>query len=321
MMTFPLTLDTSSDAVYDMLFKLKVKDVMTSPVFTAAPHNTMREIQLLMKRSRVTGVPIVNDDMHVVGIVSMEDIVNAFDNNYLSDLAEKHMTKRIISLQESMAVSFCVTYFNRYRFGRFPVIDSEGRLCGIVTTTDVIYDLLVAMNKEVERLENCSSKTKKQKIIKPTAPLSLNAVHGGEVIFECKTEPFNFELAGHASTEIKKILKNRGIDASVIRRAGIASYELEINQVVHSTGGKMLYVLTDKELIIEAKDNGPGISDIEKVLTEGFSTATDKVRSLGFGAGMGLPNTKRVADSFNIESSLGEGTTVVASFLLKNPNE
>ena len=88
MMTIPLTLDTSSDAVYDMLFKLKVKDVMSSPVFTAAPHNTMREIQLLMKRSRVTGIPIVNEERHVVGIISMEDIVNAFDNGWLLEPAE-----------------------------------------------------------------------------------------------------------------------------------------------------------------------------------------------------------------------------------------
>lgn len=317
MMTIPLTLDTSSDAVYDMLFKLKVKDVMSSPVFTAAPHNTMREIQLLMKRSRVTGIPIVNEERHVVGIISMEDIVNAFDNGWLLEPAEKHMTKRVISLQDTMAVSFCVTYFNRYRFGRFPVIDAEGRLCGIVTTTDVISALLVAMNKEVERLESSSAEPKKTQAVEPPC---LDAVHGGEVILECKTEPFNFELAGQASTEIKRRLKSRNVDPSLTRRVGIASYELEINQVVHSLGGTMLYVLTDKEVIIEAKDIGPGIPDIEKALTEGFSTATDKVRALGFGAGMGLPNTKRVADSFDIVSTVGKGTTVIATFLLNKEN-
>lgn len=107
-----------------------------------------------------------------------------------------------------------------------------------------------------------------------------------------------------------------GIEPALSRRIGIASYELEINQVVHSHGGIMRYYITPEKLTIEAIDTGPGIPDLEKALTEGFSTATERVRALGFGAGMGLPNTKRVSDDFMIKSTQGVGTTVRASFTL-----
>lgn len=134
-------------------------------------------------------------------------------------------------------------------------------------------------------------------------------------IIEFDSEPFNFEKAGFASTEIKRILKSLKIDNEIIRRIGIASYELEINQVIHSLGGKMIYYIDKKKVVIKAKDIGPGIPDLEKALTEGFTTASEKVRSMGFGAGMGLPNTKRVSDEFKIESSL-EGTTVYSTIYI-----
>jgi len=124
------------------------------------------------------------------------------------------------------------------------------------------------------------------------------------------TVRFDFELAGKASTEVKKVLKSRGVDSKVIRRVSIASYELEINQVVHSLGGTMSYFIQSDRVVIVAADTGPGIADINLALQEGWSTANEWIRSLGFGAGMGLANTKRVSDEFSIESALGAGTTV-----------
>jgi anti-sigma regulatory factor (Ser/Thr protein kinase) len=136
-------------------------------------------------------------------------------------------------------------------------------------------------------------------------------------LFDFETEFFNFENAGKASTTVKKFLKAEDINPEVTRRIGIASYELEINQVVHSIGGWMRYFLFNGDLIIEASDEGPGIEDVEKALSPGFSTASDAVRSMGFGAGMGLPNVIRVADYFHIESTPGKGTTVKAVFHLE----
>lgn len=309
MLAIPINQDNSPEAVLDILFKLKVKDVMTHPILTARPSDTLRQIQHIMKKNRITGVPVSDESYSLLGIVSMDDIVCALDNGWIDDQAALHMTTKVIVLQDNMSLSFCVSYFNKYSFGRFPVLDGNSKLVGIVTASDVVSTLLVALNREMERIEQTA----------PSDPVPTRSPAGlpGEKVIEFKTEPFNFEIAGQASTDIKKILKAAGVDQSILRRIGIASYELEINQVVHSEGGVMRYILTPDTLTIEAVDSGPGIPDLDKAMTEGFSTATDRVRALGFGAGMGLPNTRRVSDEFHIESTMGGGTTVRSQFNLK----
>ncbi len=128
--------------------------------------------------------------------------------------------------------------------------------------------------------------------------------------FEYPVMTMDFSTAGEASSSIKKILKQLGMDSTVIRRVAIATYEAEINVAIHSTGGKIkLDIFTDK-LVITAEDQGPGIADIELAMQQGYSTATNEVRELGFGAGMGLPNIKKCCDDFHIESVLGEFTRV-----------
>ncbi|MDR1786357.1 MAG: CBS domain-containing protein [Spirochaetaceae bacterium] len=305
----PLGSDSSPEAVVELLFKLKVKDVMSTDVAAAKPGDTMRSIQKLMKTRGFTGVPVLDGDV-LAGIVSMDDIIQAFDTGSIDDRVEDHMTKNTIVLQESMPLSFCVSYFNKYGFGRFPVINSEHRLTGIVTQSDVISALLVAMNREFELLEKETQRLAAEKTEPPPR------LESGIKTLEFKTEPFNFETAGKASTEIKKQLKAMNVPPELTRRIGIASYELEINQVVHSRGGIMRYYIHPGRLVIEAEDRGPGIPDIAQALTEGFSTASERIRALGFGAGMGLPNTKRVSDDFKIYSSPGAGTIVHATFFL-----
>ena len=120
----------------------------------------------------------------------------------------------------------------------------------------------------------------------------------------------NFVSAGGASDEVKKTLKMLGIGAQYIRKVAIAMYEGEINMVIHAGGGRAMVDIYKEKIVIVLKDEGPGIADIELALTEGYSTATDNIRDLGFGAGMGLPNMKKYTDEFNIESEVGKGTTV-----------
>ncbi len=126
----------------------------------------------------------------------------------------------------------------------------------------------------------------------------------------------DFENAGKASSEIKKYMKKRGISSQLLRRIAVASYELEINVVVHSKGGELIFN-TEKEYVeIIAKDCGPGIADIDTALKDGFTTATEKIRAHGFGAGMGLTNVQRVTDKFEIKSST-DGTIAHAIINLK----
>ena len=120
----------------------------------------------------------------------------------------------------------------------------------------------------------------------------------------------NFTSAGEASVAIKKVLNQLGIKPDLIRRVSIAMYEGEINMVIHANGGVADVEIHPDKIIIQLTDNGPGINDISKAMQEGFSTAPDNIRSLGFGAGMGLPNMKRYTDTLDITTELGVGTTV-----------
>ena len=138
-----------------------------------------------------------------------------------------------------------------------------------------------------------------------TSPLTYSfTVHGDD-----------FSSAGEASVQVKKILRSIGFDAETIRRVSIAMYEAEINTVIHAGGGVAdLYVYTDK-IVIELTDKGPGIADIDLAMSEGYTTAPDNIRSLGFGAGMGLPNIKKYSDKLDIESKLGEGTKLTITVI------
>ena len=130
------------------------------------------------------------------------------------------------------------------------------------------------------------------------------------VNFHFEIDGDNFTSAGEASVAIKKLLRQMEIAPNTIRRVSVAMYEGEINMVIHANGGTAdVNVYCDKIEII-LKDNGPGIPDIALAMQEGYSTAPDTIRSLGFGAGMGLPNMKRYTDDMRIESEVGKGTTV-----------
>ena len=120
----------------------------------------------------------------------------------------------------------------------------------------------------------------------------------------------DFTRAGEASSDVKQKLKKMGYNPSAIRRIAIAMYEGEINMVIHANGGQALINIDPESVEILLVDQGPGIADVEQAMQAGWSTAPDNIRALGFGAGMGLPNMKKYTDEMNIESVLGEGTTV-----------
>jgi len=132
----------------------------------------------------------------------------------------------------------------------------------------------------------------------------------------------DFAAAGAAAAAVKKTLRQLGFSKDTIRRTSIAMYEGEINMVIHGGGGVAGVEITEECVKITLQDQGPGIPDVDLAMREGFSTASDQVRELGFGAGMGLPNIKRNSDSLHIETEIGKGTTVtimVCSESFENP--
>ncbi|SES75427.1 Anti-sigma regulatory factor (Ser/Thr protein kinase) [Natronincola peptidivorans] len=132
-----------------------------------------------------------------------------------------------------------------------------------------------------------------------------------------QVEKDDFTRAGQASSSIKKVLRQLGIEPQILRKIAIATYEAEMNIIIHSEGGSIDVDISAEKITIIIKDRGPGIENIELAMKVGYSTASQKIRELGFGAGMGLPNIKRCSDEFRIESSYGEYTKLEIVIYIK----
>ena len=139
------------------------------------------------------------------------------------------------------------------------------------------------------------------------------------IIMSYEVPANDFTRAGEASSSVKSKLKKMGVKPEIIRKVAIAMYEGEINMVIHAYGGKIEVIVSPDEIEMILKDEGPGIADIELAMQVGFSTAPDNIRSLGFGAGMGLPNMKKYSDEMVIDTVLGVGTTVTMKVRMMEP--
>lgn len=136
--------------------------------------------------------------------------------------------------------------------------------------------------------------------------------------FKYEIEGGNFSKAGNASSAVKKILKQLNVSPQIIKKLVVALFEGEVNVVAHAWNGKIIVDIEPERIFVKIEDEGPGIPDIDQAMQEGYSTASQAVREMGFGAGMGLPNMKKNADELNISSSVGKGTTVEITSYIKS---
>jgi len=288
--------------ISELMYQLKVRDVMTKNVHTVAPENTLREVQAVMREKKISGVPVAADGK-LVGIISLDDIIRALDFGEMDSTAENKMTREVQTVGVGVSVIKAIDEMEQCGFGRLPVIDREHNLVGIVTHWDVVRKLIFLLQDVVLKAEA------RERSLADATPASANEVEGATYEFDvCKDD---FENAGIAASTVKKQLQKMEVSPAIIRRVAVAMYETEINIIIHSLGGKMTAEIFPDRIRVISKDNGPGIANVEKALTEGFSTASAKAREMGFGAGMGLPNIKRCVDDFKIESAAGESTTIV----------
>ena len=130
------------------------------------------------------------------------------------------------------------------------------------------------------------------------------------IVLKYEVSPDDFTRAGEASSDVKSKLKQLGVPPDAVRKVAIAMYEGEINMVIHGQGGEITVSITPEKIVMVLADVGPGIPDVELAMRAGYSTAPDAIRSLGFGAGMGLPNMKKYTDEMNIDTTVGVGTTI-----------
>ena len=306
-----LFVNDSHEVILESIYTVRVKEAMNANPMKVSPDDTMRTAKNIMKENGLTGVPVV-DGNRLAGILSVYDIMACYDNGSLDDKVSKYMSRDVILLEEEMPISFAINYFNKFKFRRFPVINKNKELTGMITARDLTAAMLNNINKQLQKYDKLNMR------LSDPDPADIRS---DTVIYrQFIVHKYDFENAGKVTSEIKKILKDRGIKQSIIRRVSIAAYELEINLVVHSDGGVLIFQLLPDAIMIKTQDKGPGIPDLEKALTDGFSTASEWIRSQGFGAGMGLPNVKRVSNDFQISSDI-TGTEVKIKINLGNEED
>jgi CBS domain-containing protein/anti-sigma regulatory factor (Ser/Thr protein kinase) len=290
-----------------LTYELRVRDAMTRPPVTGAPEDSLRNIQNLMKSHRISGVPILQDGAPV-GLVSIEDIINALDQGHVNEPAERWMTRNIVTLRDHFSLVRAVAEFDRHGFGRFPVLNSAGELVGVITRGDITSCLMQHLEKRAEEVATREAaqtpgRARSQKLAEP-------------MVLRAEVKAGDYDSAGKVSQRMRQILRMRGVDPDIQRRAAIVAYEAETNIIIHSIGGDLSVAVTPGKVVIEATDRGPGIENIELAMQEGWSTAGPLARELGFGAGMGLPNIKKCSDKFEIHSEMGAGTRLYSEVLL-----
>ena len=295
--------------IMELLQRLRVKDVMRDhDIISVARTDSMRFAQNLMKRNHISGVPVL-EGRRLFGIISVNDIIKALEGGWIQDPCQKHMATNLVVLEEDMPLAFAIKFFQNYTFGRFPVLNKDRDLVGIVSQRDVTRVLMKELTAELARLEGK---------VGPEEPRQ----HPGEgalpyyAMRQFVIVRNDLQNAGKAANEIKRMMAEAGVEKKVIRRVAVAAYELEINICIHSLGGTLTFILDTEKATLIAKDRGPGIENVEWACRDGTSTANDWIRSMGFGAGMGLANSKRVSDSFDIQSKVPTGTTVACTFCI-----
>jgi CBS domain-containing protein/anti-sigma regulatory factor (Ser/Thr protein kinase) len=293
-----------------LVYELRVSDAMTKPAHTAAPTDSLRTIQQMMKRHKISGVPICSDGS-LLGLVSIEDIINALDQGHINDPAEKWMARELVTLRDHFSLVRAVAEFERHGFGRFPVLDSADRLVGIITRGDITNCLMHHLEKRAEEALAHEAQLMAERISDEKAE---------RTVIRTTVRTGDYDGAGKISQRMRQVLRERAVDPDVRRRAAVIAYEAETNIIIHSLGGEITVMIDPDKIVIDAIDHGPGIDNIDQAMQEGWSTAGRLPRELGFGAGMGLPNIKRCSDRFEMKSE-AHGTRLHSEVLLKKAGE
>lgn len=287
---------------------LLARDVMTYNVLTLSATERVSRAKEIMRERKISGIPVVNENRQVLGIISIDDIIHWLEKHELEAEIGRFMTRDVICVRADQPIIEIMKNFKRYKFGRFPVVDSNNALVGIITPGDVLVKLLQIF-EDYMRLEPEELVIKKIKGFEKELKIDENNV--SQLAF--KIEGGDLGRAGEGSSQLKSTLSQLGkYSPSFMRKVAIISYEAEVNVVIHAYKGTMTAYITPEFVKIVFADEGPGIADIDLAMQPGWSTASEHVRELGFGAGMGLCNMKRWSDELMIESTPGVGTTVTA---------
>ncbi len=298
---------------YAAIFEdIKAGDIMSSNVVEISAEKKIAHAKELMKIKKISGIPVVDENRRLVGIISIEDIIHALEFNKINDPIRKIMSTQVVTIHRDDSLAAVVDKFENYKYGRFPVVDDEKHVCGIISKEDILHGILEKFNLIYIHDQKRTS----------TLNTEYSAITGErlkieEAKFHYQIDSSDIDAAGTGAALLKQFLTGKNYNSDIVRRVSVATYEAETNVVIHSRGQGDIYFFQDEDrFIVRVVDNGIGIEDLDKAMKEGYSTAPDYIRERGFGAGMGIANMKRFADKLVILSEKNAGTQVEMIFYL-----
>ena len=314
MKTIPGDMSTQEiTKVQELIYTTRVESVMASNVIAIDPSFTMSQVKDLMRDKRISGAPVVKEKQ-VIGIVTISDVIRSMEEGKLDFLVTDLMTSDVRTVSKDAMVTDVVNNLGRQGFSRLPVVDQDGSLVGIVTTGTLIRSLLMQMDKSFQKNEA-------EKLYTYRASHIFQDISSDDtsLLLRYFVNERDFDNAGKASSLIKRSLQRLMLLPQIVRRVGVAVYEAEMNLVIHTDiGGEITVEVRKDRVNISTVDHGPGIANLKQVLQPGFSTAPEWIRDMGFGAGMGLANIRRVSDVMKLTSSPGQGTRLEIVFNFRN---
>ena len=298
---------------YAAIFEdLKAGDIMSTRVVEIGADKKIAHAKELMKIKKISGMPVVDENRRLVGIISIEDIIHALEFNTINDPIRRIMSPKVVTLRRDDTLPEVVNKFENFKFGRFPVVDDDGHVCGMITKEDILHGVLEKFN-----LIYIHDQKRTSTLNTEYSSITGEKLNVEKVDFHYHINSNDIDAAGSGAAMLKQFLAGKNFHNDIVRRVGVATYEAETNVVIHSKGQGDIYFFQDEDrFIVRVVDNGVGIEDLEKAMKEGYSTAPDHIRERGFGAGMGIGNMKRFADKLMIISEKDGGTQVEMIFFL-----
>lgn len=285
----------------ELAYEIRIEQVMVNRPLTVKPEMSMRDALDSFRTSRISGAPVVDANDDLAGVISMEDLIVCLLASDMDAPVSKYMTTKVITVKSTDPVVEALKLFVTKGIGRLPVVNQNGKMVGVLTKGDITRGLLKALQHEYQ--------TEEVRRYRASHLFEDIESDRSSLILRYTIQAHDFTHGGAASSNIKRALLRLGANPQIARRTGIAVYEAEINLIIHTTNGGIIRVeIEPHQISIDAYDDGPGIPDVGLALKPGYSTATEEIRELGFGAGMGLVNISRCVDVMKLESVVGKGT-------------